>query len=319
MKLSDIGEFGLIERLVRQTAAESPALVVGPGDDAAVWRAGGELVIATTDTMVDGVHFRSENGRWRDLGWKALAVNLSDIAAMGGRPTYSLVTVCLPADLGVAAVDDLYAGLMECAGEYGVIVAGGDVVRSPVASITVAMLGAGAEHDGEPTLLLRSGAKPGDVIAVTGTLGDSAGGLRPLAEGVGLEDALVRRHVRPTPRVAEGRAAVAAGLRCGIDVSDGLLQDLGHVCEMSGVAAVVRARNVPISDELRAGYPAEALEMACTGGEDYELLMVGPKDKIDSLPVTVIGEIVDGAGVKLADDKGSEIAFERTGWDAFRA
>jgi len=315
MKLSDIGEFGLIKRLMPLVAAESPDLIVGPEDDAAVWRVGGQLIIATTDTMVDGVHFRSETGGWRDLGWKALAVNVSDVAAMGGTPTNALVTLCLPPELDVAAVDELYAGLMECAGEYGVMVVGGDVVRSQVIAVTVALFGAGTERDGQPALLLRNGAKAGDLIAVTGTLGDSAGGLRRMDDGAGGDDPLVGRHLRPTPRVATGQAAVAAGVRCGLDVSDGLLQDLGHVCEMSGLGAILQADAIPISDELRAAYPDEALGMACAGGEDYELLIVGSKDKIDSLPVTVIGEMVDGAGVRLIDDKG----FDRAGWDAFQS
>lgn len=318
MKLSDIGEFGLIERI---TGAIGPGLrqvVVGPGDDAAVWRVGGQLLIATTDAMVDGVHFRSEETRWRDMGWKALAVNVSDIAAMGGAPDKALVTLCLPPELDVAAIDEMYEGMIECAREFGLAIAGGDVVRSPVMVVTVAVMGTGEERDGEPALLLRSSANVGDLVAVTGTPGDSAGGLRRMAEGAARDDQLVRRHVRPEPRVMVGQAAVKAGVRCGIDVSDGLLQDLGHVCTMSGVGAVVMGADVPLSDELRVAYPDEALEMACTGGEDYELLLVGERDRMDGLPVAVIGEIVEGIGVRLLNDDGREIVYERTGWDAFR-
>ena len=319
MKLSDIGEFGLIDRLIEVIGPGSRDLVVGPGDDAAVWRAGGQLVIATTDTMVDGVHFQCDKVRWRDLGWKALAVNVSDIAAMGGTPEAALVTLCLPSDLEVAAVDEMYEGMRECASEYGLVIAGGDVVRSPTIALTVAVLGTGEERDGVPVLLLRSGAKVGDMVAVTGTLGDSAGGLRRMMDRVGEDDALVRRHMRPEPRVTEGREAAAAGVRCGIDVSDGLLQDLSHVCDASGLGAAVRAEDVPLSEELKLAYPDEALEMACTGGEDYELLLVGERGKMEGLPVTVIGEIVDGSGVRLVDGDGREITFAHKGWDAFRS
>jgi thiamine-monophosphate kinase len=319
MRVSDIGEFGLIERLMGSSRKGSGDLVVGPGDDAAVWRAGEELVVATTDTMVDGVHFRGEGANWRDIGWKLLAVNVSDIAAMGGAPESALVTLCLPPETEVAAIDELYEGLNECGHKYGVTVAGGDVVRSPVTVLTAAVLGRGEMRDREPALLLRSGARPGDVVAVTGTLGGSAGGLRRLAAGAASDDPLVRRHIRPLPRIMEGRAGVAVGVRCGIDVSDGLLQDLGHVCEASGVGAIVHADTIPVSGELRVAYPDEALEMACTGGEDYELLLTGQRKRMAGLPVTVIGEIVAGSGLQLIDGEGREIQYERKGWDAFRS
>jgi thiamine-monophosphate kinase len=284
-----------------------------------VWRAAGQLVIATTDTMVDGVHFQRDKVQWRDLGWKALAVNVSDIAAMGGTPNATLVTLCLPPELEVAAVDEMYAGMTECAGEYGLVIAGGDVVRSPTIVLTVAVLGTGEERDGVPALLLRSGAKVGDVVAVTGTPGDSAGGLRRMLDGANADDVLVRRHMRPEPRVRAGREAVAVGVRCGIDVSDGLLQDLDHVCLASGVGVVVRAGDVPLSEELVLAYPNEALEMACTGGEDYELLLLADRRMMDGLPVTVIGDVVEGAGVRLVDGDAQEITFEHKGWNAFRS
>jgi thiamine-monophosphate kinase len=269
--------------------------------------------------MVDGVHFRSDPVSWRDLGWKALAVNVSDIAAMGGSPENALVTLCLPPEMEVTAVDEMYAGMKECAREYGLAIAGGDVVRSPTIVVTIAVLGTAEERDGIPALLLRGGAKVGDVVAVTGTLGDSAGGRRRMGEGAGADDALVRRHLRPEPQVARGREATGGGIRCGIDVSDGLLQDLGHVCEMSSVGAIVQAADVPLSAELRAAYPGEALEMACTGGEDYELLLTGERGRMEGLPVTVIGEIVEGSGVRLVDGDAQEITFEHKGWNAFRS
>ncbi|HUF54233.1 MAG TPA: thiamine-phosphate kinase [Dehalococcoidia bacterium] len=320
MDVSELGEFGLIERLTRLVAVESPDLIVGPGDDAAVFRSGDQFLIATTDTMVEGVHFDSLFGTWADVGWRALATNVSDIAAMGGTPTFALVTLALPKNTPVGAMDALYAGLGECARAYGVTIAGGDVVRADEVVITVALLGRAETLDGQPLLLRRSAACPGDAIAVTGTLGDSAAGLRRLQESAAMSDYARNRHLRPSPRVDAGQMAVRAGVRCGIDISDGLLQDVGHICEASGAGAILRASSIPLSDALRAAFPDEALELACTGGEDYELVLVGPRDLLAALAgVTVIGEVVAERGVRVLDDDGNEITFERPGWDAFHS
>ncbi|MEX1194349.1 MAG: thiamine-phosphate kinase [Dehalococcoidia bacterium] len=323
MDVSELGEFALIERLTRLVGDEgSPDLIVGPGDDAAVWRVGGEYLIATTDTMVEGVHFNRECSAWPDVGWKALATNVSDIAAMGGAPLFALVTLALPEDTPAEAMDSLYAGLGECARAYVVAVAGGDVARAPQVVITIAVTGrATLDDQGQPLLLRRNTAQPGDVVAVTGTLGDSAAGLRRLQEGARQRDDLVSRHLRPTPRLALGQTAVREGVRCGIDVSDGLLQDIGHICEASEVGATLRAADIPLSAQLRAAYPDDALELACTGGEDYELVLAGPREAIERVPdVTIIGEILEGPPhVHLLDENGREIKFERAGWDAFRS
>jgi thiamine-monophosphate kinase len=328
VKLSDLGEFGLIERLTGMLPAEgSPDLIIGIGDDAAVWRAGSEYLVATTDTMVEGVHFVVGQAPWADVGWKALAANVSDIAAMGGTPLFALVTLALPPEMPVDDVEVLYAGLAECAREYGVIVAGGDVVRAAKASITVALIGKAERRDGEPLLLRRDAARPGHAIAVTGTLGDSTAGLRRLREGAPADEPLARRHLWPRPPLAAGRTAASCGVACGIDVSDGLLQDVGHVCEQSGVGAIIRAGDIRLSDELRAAYPDDALRLACTGGEDYELVLVADREVLDALSsmigfvqLTVVGEIVDDPEHRahLLDDAGNEITFERGGWDAFR-
>lgn len=327
MKLSDLGEFALIERLaplVRNINADE--VVVGIGDDAAVWRSGDEFLVATTDTMVEGVHFLPSTP-WEDVGWKAIAVNISDIAAMGGWPRYALVTLCLPPDMDVRAIEQLYEGLGTYAKMCAVRVVGGDIVRSKETAITVAMIGRAEAPDGEPLLLRRDAAKPGDVIAVTGTLGDSAAGLLRFRDGAPPADDLVQRHIRPHARLAEGSLAVEEGLRCGIDVSDGLLQDIGHICERSKAGAVIRAADIPISHELLEAYPDDALRLAATGGEDYELVLVGPAERIAAVnealgdPVlTVIGEIVkDGyREVRLLDEAGKQVRFPKQGWDAFR-
>ena len=328
VKVSDIGEFGLIERLTAELGGQSADdLVVGIGDDAAVWRSGDSYVIATTDTIVEGVHFLPGAIPWADIGWKALAVNVSDIGAMGGEPAFALVTLALPPQTDVQDMDSLYAGLRECAQAYGVTIAGGDVVSAPQVSVTVALLGRAQAAQGGPLLLLRSGARLGDVIAVSGSLGASSGGLRRMREGGSAEDALVRAHARPWPPLSLGQEAARSGIRCGIDVSDGLLQDIGHVCAQSRLGATVNADAVPVAAPLRSAYPGDVLRLACTGGEDYELVLVGEREKIEQLrassevPLTVVGEIVEDPAcrVRLLDANGNEIDFGPAGWDHMRA
>jgi thiamine-monophosphate kinase len=327
VNVSELGEFGLIERLADKWGQPS-SVIVGIGDDAAAWRVGTLTVLATTDTLVEGVHFQRELIRWRDVGWKAMAANVSDIAAMGGTPQYALVTLSLPPETEVEAVDELQAGMQDCASEYDVAVVGGDIVRAPQVSVTVALIGRGGEDErGNPALLRRDAAGAGDSIAVTGTLGDSAAGLVRLREGASAEDTLVQRHLRPQPRIAEGQAAAQFGVKCAIDVSDGLAQDVGHVCEASGLGAVLRAEAVPVSRELREAYPGRWAELACTGGEDYELALVAPQEVLRLLKASldtslvVVGEMVEeGEGrVRVLDGAGKEMRLPRGGWDHLKA
>ena len=326
MDVGEIGEFGLIERLRRALPPVGDRVTLGIGDDAAVWRAGDAFALATTDTLVAGVHFLPGRVDWRDIGWKSLAVNISDIAAMGGEPAVALVTLCLPPDTDVETVDALYAGIGECARAYGVDVAGGDIVSSPVLTITVALYGTAAcRADGAPTILRRDAAAAGDAIAVTGPLGGSAGGLRSLRDGDARSPsdlAMIARHMRPHPRIDVGRAAVAAGVGCAIDISDGLLQDLGHVCEASGVAADVWLPRVPIEPRLVERYPDDAAMLAATGGEDYELILVAPEaalalvGKALGAPLAIIGRRRAGPGrVRLLDASDREIDVAVAGWD----
>ena len=245
MKLSDLGEFGLIDRLKQTLASSLPdgaasRLVAGIGDDAAVWRSDGGAIVATTDALVEGVHFLRERTPWRDLGWKALAVNVSDIAAMGATPEFALVTLALPEATPVDEIEQLYAGLAEAGQAYSVTIAGGDVVQSPTTVISVALTGrAELDDTGEPLILRRSAASAEDLVAITGNLGGAAGGLSALRDGTDAP-ALIERQLRPQARIRAGQAALAAGVRCAIDVSDGLLQDLGHICRASGLGATVQ-------------------------------------------------------------------------------
>ncbi len=345
MKVSELGEFGLIERLhrvldVRPRAAQPGRLAIGIGDDGAVWVDGEGPVpgtgarsatIATTDTLVAGVHFLPDAAPWADVGWKAIAVNVSDVAAMGGTPEFALVTLGLPADADCEDIDRLYTGIAEACGAYDMSIAGGDIVRADQFFITVALYGR-ADVDADDSLLVlrRDAAATGDIVAVTGCLGGSAGGLRALQDTSPDSDAkraLIARHLRPQPRAAVGPVAVAAGLRCAIDVSDGLLQDIGHVCEASGLGAVIHQAAVPIEPALIELYGhEEALRMADSGGEDYELLLIGGRDALDSLreqidvSLTEIGEMVaDDAGrVRLLDAAGRDLVVGAAGFDHLR-
>lgn len=329
VRVADLGEFGLIARLQERLEARgvTGAPIVGIGDDAAVWAAE-RFEIATTDTLVQGIHFPERPRSWRNLGWKALAVNVSDIAAMGGTPAYALVTLGLPGDTLASDAFDLYEGLADCATAYGVAVAGGDVVAAPVAVITVALNGwARPGPGGEASLLRRDAGQPGELVAVTGHLGAAAGGVRLLlgaAAPAEAEEGLLRAQERPEPRLDAARAALDAGVRCAIDVSDGLAQDLGHICERSGCGAVLWAEKVPVAVELMAAFPGDALELALSGGEDYELLFTGTPAQIDAVrrsvdvPVTVVGELVAGPPeVRIQGPGGRALHLRTGGWDHF--
>ena len=333
MLVRELGEFGLIERLSRRVSA-SPAsphrndsavrVRVGIGDDAAVWEASGTAEALTTDTIVEGTHFTLATTGWNDLGWKALTTNLSDIAAMGAAPGVAVVTLGLPPDTAVEDVEALYDGLLAAASEFGASVAGGDVVASPTLFVTVALAGMLARAP-----MLRSNAAAGDVIAVTGALGASAAGLAVLrgaaiADGADA-DALRAAHRRPWPRVAEGMALAEAGVRSAMDITDGLLDDLGKLCAAAGCAARVEAACVPVHPAALAAFPDDALAMALNGGEDYELLFAAPPRLMASLGGTlecgihVIGEIISGAAgdVVLVDAGGDAMTPPRRGWDHF--
>jgi thiamine-monophosphate kinase len=333
MDVSELGEFGLIGRLKETLGAPTDdRLIVGISDDAAVWRNGESYVIATTDTMVEGVHFLPGNVPWRDVGWKSLAVNVSDIAAMGGAPTFALVTLALPPSTPVEHIDELYAGLRDCADAYHVSIAGGDIVAGSEVSVTVALMGDAAVDDGgQPLVLRRDAAGHDDVIAVTAPLGSSAGGLRLLLEGrADTFPSLVQAHTHPWPRVDAGAIALKSGVRCAMDISDGLVQDLGRICAASGVDAELRLNLIPMYADLRAAFPDDALRLAATGGEDYELLLVGQPDaievadrvlrewlEIDERQLHLVGEMKGRGGgvVRVLDAAGEEIDLGSGGWD----
>ncbi len=296
------GEFELISSIREMFPA--PLGVLGIGDDCALLpQTEGFETLVSTDMLMEGVHFLRERITPFQLGWKSAAVNFSDIAAMGGEPVGSFLALSLPADLPEGWVEGFMDGYRSISEEYGFPLLGGDTTSSkgPVC-ICVTVLGRACEGRS----LKRSGARPGDLICVTGTLGDSAAGLKALLGGPDgqVYSTLIQKHVCPRPRIAEGLALAAAeGVHAAMDISDGVGSDLRHILEESGVGAEVDTRRVPVSPELELFCGAgghDLLECALSGGEDYELLFTVAPEAEKSLPVahTVIGRITAEPGLK---------------------
>jgi thiamine-monophosphate kinase len=330
--LAELGERGLIARLRRRLPPPGRDVLVGLGDDAAAVSLDGDTLLLTTDTLLEGVHFRRSTATLRDIGAKAIAVNVSDIAAMGGEPRYALLALALPPSLAVADVDELYAGVQDMAHQHGVTLVGGDTCAGPggvVLSVTLVGRVAGAP-------LRRSGARAGDALLVTGSLGAAAAGLAVLERGAGalppaVVDAVVRPHRVPTPRVVESRLIRETGWATAmIDLSDGLVTDLGHVAAESQVGARVDVDALPVSEATRTvarALGADPLGWALSGGEDYELLFtVVPEHAADlgrlvtertGTAVHRIGEVRPrDEGLRFLDRSGRPHAV-RPGFDHF--
>jgi thiamine-monophosphate kinase len=314
-RLRDIGEHGWIARLLR-TVPSGPDVVVGPGDDAAAIRSPAGTVLLTTDTLVEGTHFHLGWERPARLGQRALRINLSDVAAMGGRPLAALVGVEAPPGLPVAVLNGLMRGMIADARGHGVDVVGGNLAAAPRLAIGVTVVG---EARGRP--VTRAGACAGDDVWVTGTLGGAGAAVRELLAG--------RPARRPPVPVRLGAARLLGPLaHAMIDVSDGLVQDLGHVCRASGVAAEVEGARVPVAVACRRLLGASALAFAATAGEDYELLLAAPprhRRRLERLAprldcaLTRVGWIVAGPPrVRLCDPAGRPLGLRRAGFDHFR-
>ena len=337
LTVADLGEFGLIDRLARvlHGAAVDPLRPpprgeIGIGDDAALWQpAPGASEVLTTDALVEDVHFRTRTTSWGDLGWKALAQNVSDVAAMGAQPRRAFVTLGLRPDTPVADLEALYLGLRELADRYGLAIVGGDTVSSPVLIISVSVVG---ELVGAG--LRRGAGRTGDLLAVTGTLGGSRAGLDILeAGGPAPDDAdaveLATVHRRPIPRVAEALALTSAGVRCGMDLSDGLLGDAGKLAYASGLAATLHLDDLPVHPSLGRRAGEQGREQALGGGEDFELLVAGPAAAIERArralvesglaPLTVVGRFHAGSPgqVRVIGSDGADRPALTTSWDHF--
>ncbi len=335
MRVTEVGEFGLIDRIREAVGPPGDGVVVGIGDDVAVLHPPTEkYLLATCDIQVEGVHFLKEAISPYQLGRKAAAINISDIAAMGGLPTYLLVSLALPKATPVEYVDALYEGLKEETKNRGEIV-GGNISNSPGPLMVDILLLGEVERE---CLLLRSGAHVGDKVLVTGYLGDSGAGLALLLNPQATcseEEAqkVIAAHLTPTPRLQEGRAIARSRLANSmIDVSDGTVSDLGHICEASGVGARIWADRIPISAPCRAVAEAmghDPLDWALNSGEDYQLIFTAPEEKAEELvalvseetgtPVSIIGEILPPeTGISITLATGETAPLVGKGWDHFR-
>ncbi len=333
MKVSETGEFRLVELLSRiagegqdKQSARRQQLIIGIGDDAAAWRNDALINLATVDCLTQDVHFRLDTTTWNELGWKALAISLSDIAAMGGVPKYALVSLGLPGDTEVDDVADLYRGIIELGQKFGVVIIGGNISDATIVFINTTVLGNAIEQD---KILTRSAARAGDRIAVTGNLGAAAAGMEMLKQQMSFEPeaatSLRQAFLQPCPRIAEGQLLAEQGVKAAIDISDGLIADLSHLCRASQVGARIDIDRLPINPAVKNSFGDRSLEMALSGGEDYELLFTASTGVIDivktraSHPVTVIGEVVaDKAGrVTLVDREGKPYKPAGTGWQHF--
>lgn len=294
--LADVGEFGLVAAL-QERFPSGEGVLLGPGDDAAVVAVPDGRAVVSTDLLVDTRHFRRDWASALDIGHKAAAQNLSDINAMGGRATALTVGLAAPPDLPVAWALELADGIAEEAGLVGACVVGGDLTRADEVMIAITVLGV---VDGEP--VRRSGARPGQVLALAGRQGWAAAGLAVLARGFRSPRVLVEAHRRPEPPYAAGAVAAAAGATSMIDVSDGLLGDVGHLADASGVAIDVDSGAFELAEPLRAvgaALGADPMQFVLTGGDDHALVATFPPDAALPDGWQRIGAVAEGSGVTV--------------------
>ncbi|TAM86845.1 MAG: thiamine-phosphate kinase [Jatrophihabitans sp.] len=297
MTVSELGEFGLIRAILAALPDEGTA-VLGPGDDAAVVAAPDGRVVASTDLLVEGRHFRRDWSTANDVGHKAAARGMSDIAAMGAVPTALLVGFATPGTLPVQWVQDLVSGLREECGAIGAAVVGGDVTAAD--GITVAVTALGDLQQREPVTL--GGARVGDVVAVCGRLGWAAAGFAVLGRGFRSPVHVVNAHRRPEPPYADGPGAAVLGATAMTDVSDGLVADLGHLADASGVRIEVRSAALDVPAKLRevgAALNVDPLTWVLTGGDDYALAATFPRGTDLPAQWRIVGAVIEGDGVRV--------------------
>ena len=326
-----MGEFELLAKLRERLPADGPRVELGSGDDAAVTVPGGATA-TSVDALVDGVHFRRGEAGPEAIGRKALATALSDLAAMGAEAGEAYVALGAPADLDEPELLALLDGMLELAAETGTTLAGGDLTRAPALTLVVTVVG----HASSPERLVsRGGARPGDLLVLTGEIGGAAAGrlllddpdvASAVSERIGAE--LRARQLDPRPRLASGRALAAAGARAMIDLSDGLAADAGHVAAASGAALAIEADSLPLAGgvaEIAAAAGEDPLTLAASGGEDYELLAALPPEaladaegRVDAAgeaSLITIGEVAEGTGVEIRLPGGGQL--EAAGYDHF--
>ncbi len=319
-----MSEFELLDRLAPFLAPEGGDLLVGAGDDAAVLQVGDRSVCLTVDVLVEGVHFRPELSSPADVGWKAVAVNCSDVAAMGGRPSVALVGLCRPQSVSEDEVAQLYEGMREACAQWSLRLVGGDTVAADALALSVTVLG---DLEIGPAVR-RSGAQPGDRLVLVGTLGAAAAALAQVAAGAEPDPRLLAAHRRPRALVAAGVMLAEQGATAMLDVSDGLGADLGHLCTASGVGAAVDWEALPIAEGVAEAVLGDLVDVVCGGGEDFALLAAMPAEhaeqaaeaagRAEGVPAAVIGEIVSGSMAVLHLPDGEERDLTSLGYDHFR-
>jgi thiamine-monophosphate kinase len=296
VSIRDIGgEFALIDRLAKQAPTAHEDLLTGIGDDAAVIAGqlpGDDCLLVTTDMLAASSHFRSDWATAEQIGVKSVACNVSDIAAMGGTPTFMFVSLCLSPGTPVSWVESLYRGMGDACRHYGVVLAGGDTTHGQTTTISITLLGRVTRE----SLCLRSQALPGDLLCVTGPLGGSAAGLALLAAGLDPPDYLKKKHVAPECRL-DVSGTIARLAHAMIDISDGLAAEINHICDQSGTGAEIIASQVPthrLTREAARQTAGDPLEWALSGGEDFELLFSISEDKLSLLEQRLSGLVVVG-------------------------
>ena len=335
MKVNEIGEFELI-RLLSKTLSDNYKSnelntnyneIVGLGDDAAVWDVPAGHQAFTADALVNDVHFDLRFIDPVDLGWKAMVSSQSDIAAMGFRPLFTTVSLGLSGNEEVDLLTKIYKGIAYASSQFGGKVVGGDTVKSETLFISISMLGYDPSNEFRANPLKRSSAKPGELLAVTGSVGSSAGGLRILLDNTGTlpqSQQLIESHIKPRPQIDTGVWLASNGIQCAADISDGLLADLAHICEASKVGAEIKIDALPVDTDLKSIFPVDWEELSLSGGEDYQLVFTGTKESIDKAisslktSVTIIGEITDDyPEIRVLNSKGLHSNYTSSGFDHF--
>ena len=333
MTLKKIGEFGFIKKISRGCLIRPESIIKAIGDDAAAFMTDpARISLITTDLLVERIHFLRNAISGFDLGYKSLAVNLSDIAAMGGTARESLVSIAIPEDCPLDFLEAVYDGMKDLATQFKVNILGGDTTSSKV-DLIINVVVQGTIARGE--MLCRDAARPGDIVYSTGYLGDSKAGLHLILNDIPADSgewrSLLQAHRQPVPHLREGRfLAQQPAVKAAIDISDGLSSDLGHIVEQSGVGAVLYADKIPVSENLKIfcrQFNFDPVEYALSGGEDYTLLCTVSPEKAEAIaesfqtefnrPLFRVGEITPGGEMKLNYPDGSSTPIEPTGWNHF--